>query len=58
MNPKGDSSVSMKSEFNKEYDFLLTPMGVLATGSVHERPSAGPPIDMRSFLDVKVKLKV
>ena len=27
-------------------EFSLTPMGVLAPGSAHARPSAQPPIDM------------
>ena len=30
----------------EEVEFPLTPMGVLAPGSAHARPSAQPPIDM------------
>jgi hypothetical protein len=29
--------------------FLLAPLGVLAPGSVHARPSAHPPIDTRGI---------
>ena len=37
--------------------FLLTPMGVLAPGSAHARPSAWPPIDMSGNFSAHMGLK-
>jgi hypothetical protein len=39
---------------NKEKEFPLAPMGVLADGSAHSRPSAQPPIDTRGIFSAQV----
>jgi hypothetical protein len=44
----------MKKKEKRPQKFPLTPMGVLAPGSAHTRPSAQPPIDMSGNLPAHV----
>ena len=47
---KDDETANMleawKNAFGKDFEFPLAPMGILASGSAHARPSARPPINM------------
>ena len=50
--------LSRRRERKREREFLLAPMGVLAPGSAHARPSAQPPIDMSGNFQAPVSAEL
>jgi hypothetical protein len=50
--------VYQEEEEEKKKKFPLMPMGVLAPGSVHARPSAQPPIDMSGNFPARVSAEL